>query len=229
MHLDRPGLARTPAFTDELFRCRRECIRYRAPDIDAAVAIKIDGIFVEFRWQELREAHGAAPGRTKVGAWHAVLQHLQGMQEFVTEKILALADIGLGRKHADGVPAAKFARVTAFTRPDRQQDIAGYANFSLDPRQGVAVLHREFFTARSERLECSLAQILRRRLHEFRLLRLLLRFARNGKIGKRKIRLEAAHSRIEGRARDAERLGVRPYGLKPAVECSVGTGGNGRE
>src|SRR5262245_18296529 len=151
------------------------------------------------------------------------------MQEFVAEKILALADIGLGRKHADGVAAAKFARVTAFTRPDRQQDIDGYANFSLDPCKSVAVLHSEFFTARSERLDRRLAQILRRCLHEFRLLRLLLRLARNGEVGKRKVRLEAAYSRIEGRARDAERLGVRPYGLKPAVECSVGTGGNGRE
>src|SRR4029079_13464892 len=106
------------------------------------------------------------------------------MQEFVAEEVLAFADIGLGREHADGVLAAKFARETAFTRPDRQQDIAGYADFPLDPRQGVAVLRGEFSAARSERLECSLAQILRRCLHEFRLLRLLLGLSRNGEIGK---------------------------------------------
>src|SRR5262245_16192933 len=115
------------------------------------------------------------------------------MQEFVAEKILALAGIGLGRKHADGVPAAKFAREAAFARPDRQQDIAGYADFFLDARQNVAVLRREFSAAQSERLECSLAQILRRRLNELRLLRLPLGLARNSEIGKRKIRLKPAH------------------------------------
>ncbi len=105
------------------------------------------------------------------------------MQEFVAEEILALADISLRCEHADGVLAAKFARVAAFARPDRQQDIAGHADFSLDSRQRVAVLRGEFPTARSQRLECRLAQILRRRLYEFRLLRLLLGLARNGEIG----------------------------------------------
>jgi len=151
------------------------------------------------------------------------------MQEFITEEILALADIGLGRKHAYGVLAAKFARETAFTRPDRQQDIAGHADFSLDPRQGVAILRGEFSAARGERLECSLAQILRGCLHEFGLLWLLLGFSRNCEIGKRIVRLKSAHRRIEGRARDTKRLSVRPHRLKPAVECGIGTGGNGRE
>src|SRR5262245_41764651 len=147
MHLDRPGLARTPAFTDELFRCRRECIRYRAPDIDAAVPIEVDGVFVEFRWQELREAHGAAPGRAQICAGHTVLQHLQGMQKFVAEEILAFADIGLGGEYADSVLATKFPREAALARPDRQQDITGHADFFLDPRQRVTVFRREFFSA----------------------------------------------------------------------------------
>jgi hypothetical protein len=69
------------------------------------------------------------------------------MQEFVAEEILALAKIGLRCEHADGVLAAKISREAAFARPDRKQDIAGYADFSLDARQGVAVLRGQFFAA----------------------------------------------------------------------------------
>src|SRR5262245_49397441 len=106
------------------------------------------------------------------------------MQKLVAEEILTFADIGLRGERSDGVLTAKFAREAAFARPDRQQDVAGNANFSLDPRQRVAVFRGEFPSAGSERLERRLAQILRRRLYEFRLLRLLLGLSRNREVGK---------------------------------------------
>src|SRR4029079_16268326 len=119
MHFDCPRLAGTPAFAGELFRGRGKRVRYRAPDVDASVAIEVEGVFVELRWQELREAHGAAPGRAQIRTGHAILKHLQRMQKLVAEEILALADISLRGEHPDGVLAAKFAREAAFARPDR--------------------------------------------------------------------------------------------------------------
>ena len=112
-----PSARRAPAFAGKLLGRRRKRIRHRAPDVDAAVAVEVDGVFVELRRQELREAHRPAPGRAHVGARHAVLQHLQRMQEFVAEEILALADISLRRQHADGVLAAKLARRSRFRAP----------------------------------------------------------------------------------------------------------------
>src|SRR5450759_1697561 len=110
------------------------------PDVGAAVAVEIDGVFVELRRQELREAHGAAPGRAQVGARHAVLQHFQRVQEFVAEEILALTDIGLRRQHADGVVRLFFAAVIGLAPPDRQHHIARHAERFLDARQRVVVL-----------------------------------------------------------------------------------------
>jgi hypothetical protein len=88
-------------------------------------------------------------------------------------------------------------------------------------------------SAGGETIEARFPQILRRRLHEFRLLRLFLGTSRDGEIGQRIVRLHAAEGGVESRARDAERLGIGPYGLKPAVERRIGfrnvcgPGGNG--
>ena len=114
-----------------------------SPDVGAAVAVEIDRVFVEFRRQKLRKTHRAAPGRAHVGARHAVLQHLQGMQEFISEEILALADIGLRRQHADGVGRQPISAIIGFARPDREHDIAGDAEFLLDARQWFAILRGE--------------------------------------------------------------------------------------
>ena len=65
--------------------------------------------------------------------------------------------------------------------------------------------------------------IIRRRLHEFRLARRrLFRPARQHQIGQRQVRLEPARRHIECRARDAERLRLRPQRLQPGLECRVG-------
>ena len=182
------------------------------PYIGAAIAVEIDGIFVEFRRQELREPQRAAPGRTHVGARHAVLQHLQGVQEFVLEELLALADIGLRRQHADCVVRKLVAAIVGFARPDRQHDIAGHAKFFFDAGERVAVLHGELPPARGQTIKGCFAQILRGRLDELRLLRGFLRLAGNGEVGKREIGLETARGSVEGRARDAECLCRGPFG-----------------
>ena len=87
----------------------------------------------------------------KFGARHAVLQHFQRVQEFVSEEILALADIGLRRQHADGVERQLVAAVIGLARPDRQHDIAGHAELFLDARQRVVVLRGEFFALAASR------------------------------------------------------------------------------
>jgi hypothetical protein len=81
--------------------------------------------------------------------------------------------------------------------------------------------------ARGEAIEGRLAQILRRRLHELRLLRSFFRRAGNGEIGERKIGLETARCGVEGRAGYAERLCRRPLRGEPLLECGIG-GARGR-
>ena len=164
-------------------------------------------------------------------ARHAVLQHLQRMQEFIVEEFLALADIGLCRQHADGVIGQLIAAIVGFARPDRQHDTSGHAEFFLDARQRVAILHGKLPAARGKAVEARLAQILRRGLHEFRLLRSLLRLARNGEIGQRQVGFKPARRGIERSARDTHRLRRRPLRGQPLLEGSVGrlTGGRGRE
>ncbi len=150
-----------------------------------AVAVEIDRVFVELRGQELRQPHGAAPGRAQVGARHAVLQHLQRGEEFVAEEILALAGVGLRRQHADGVEPVMFAAVVGLARPDRQHDVARHAELFFDARERALVLRGELLALRGQALEGRLAQILPGRLHEFGLLRRLLGAAGDGEIGQR--------------------------------------------
>jgi hypothetical protein len=189
-----------PAFAGELLRRRCQRIRHRTPDIGTPITIEVDGVFVEFGREELREPHGAAPRGTQIRARHPVLQHLQGMQKFVVEEILALADIGLGRKHADSIVRKLIPAVIGLARPDRQHDVPRYAEFLFDARQRIAILRGELPSARCETIEARLPQILRRRLHEFGLLRLLLGTSRDGEIGQRIVRLQAARCGIECRA-----------------------------
>ena len=211
-----------PALAGELLRRGRQRVRHRMPDVGLAVAVEIDGVFVIFRRQKLREAHGAAPGRAQIRARHAVLQHLQRVEEFVAEEILALAGEGLRRQHAHGIEAVLLAAVIGLARPDRQHHGAGHAELALDARQRVLVLRGECFALRGQAREGRLAQILPRRLHEFGLLRRRLLAAGDVEIGQRQIRLEPARRGIEDGARDAERLRVRPGRLQPLLERRVG-------
>ena len=210
MHLDRPGLARSPAFVLELLCRRGKRVRHRMPDVGAAVAVEIDGVFVIFRGQKLREAHRPAPGRAQIGARHAVLQHLQRVQELVAEKILALAGEGLRRQHLQRVVRLALGAEIGFAAPDRQHHIAGHAEGLSRCAKACRDIGQRVSALRGQATEARLAQILPRRLHEFRLLRLLFRPARQRKIRQRIIGLEAFDARVEHGARHAEVLRGRP-------------------
>src|SRR5262245_18162403 len=105
------------------------------------------------------------------------------MEEFIAEEILALADIGLCCKDANGILAVEFTREITLARPDRQHDAARHAELFFDACESVAILRCELPSTRSKTIKARLPQILRRRLHEFRLLRLLLGTAGDGEIG----------------------------------------------
>jgi len=150
------------------------------------------------------------------------------VQEFVAEEILAFADIGLRRQHADGILARGLAAVIGLARPDRQHDIAGHAELALDARERRLVLRGKLGALRGEAREIAFAQILSWRLHELGLLRLLFRAAGNGEIGQREVGLKAADGGVEGGARDAELLRVGPGGLEEGLEGGVGEGELGK-
>src|SRR6516162_4660608 len=113
------------------------------------------------------------------------------------------------------------ASIVGFAAPDCQDDVAGYAEFLLDARERVVILTCELLTARGETIEGQLAQILCRRLHEFRLLRLLLGTAGNSEVWQRVIGLQPARRTVERGAGDAERLRLRPHHLQPLLERRV--------
>src|SRR6516165_7231253 len=99
-----PAGAALPALADELLRGGGERIGHRSPDILLAVAIEIDGVFVEFGGKELGEAHGAAPGAAHIRELDvALLQYLERVEQLLPEEILPPPVIALGGQHCDGV------------------------------------------------------------------------------------------------------------------------------
>ena len=170
-HLVGPALAALPALAGKLLGRRGQRIRHRGPDVDLAVAVEIDGVLVELRRQELGQPHGAAPGAAQLLARHAVLQHLQRGEEFAAEHVLAPADIGLRRQHADGVVRQLVAAVVGLAAPDRQHDRGLHAELPLDRIERGAVRLEELLALRGEPRDRILSHIIGRRLHELRLLR----------------------------------------------------------
>ena len=103
------------------------------PDVAAAIAVEIDGIFVKIRRQELRQPHGSRPRAFHVGEFDvAILQHLEREQKFSAEFILALAEIGLCRQHADGVARVVRTAIIGLASKDREQDGRRDAELTLD-------------------------------------------------------------------------------------------------
>ena len=143
-HLIGPAHARLPALVDELLRGGGQRIRHRMPDVDAAVAVEIDAVLVIFRRQELREPGGAGPGRAHVLARHrALAEDLQRQDELGAILILAPADIGLRRQHAQRVVRQRVAAVIGLAAPDREHDGGGHAEALFDLGQrGAMFLHQ---------------------------------------------------------------------------------------
>src|SRR6185437_8361494 len=63
-----PGLPAVPALAMQRIAGRAERVRHRVPDVAPAVAVEIDGIFLEIRRQELGVAHGPRPGAAHLRA-----------------------------------------------------------------------------------------------------------------------------------------------------------------
>ena len=139
-----------------------------------------------------------------------LFEHLQREQKLLAELLLAAPEIGLRRKRADRAMRHLRGAVIGLARPDRQHDRARHAEALLDLRQRRAMLFGKRAALRGEPVERGLLQVLGGRLHEFGLRGLAVRPAGNHEIGQRKIRLEAARRRIEGRARHAELLRIGP-------------------
>ena len=113
------------------------------------------------------QAHGAGPGRSHgLAGAHAVLQHLQRVQELVAEHVLAAAEIGLGGEHLDGVVRRAMRR----RRPSRGPRWRARTDAARRARARSCRAKRRASPAapcparRAWRGRC--AQILRRRLGE---------------------------------------------------------------
>ncbi len=138
-HLVAPGLVRHPALGAQLVGRRAQRIRHRAPDVLAAVAVEVVGDRVVFRRHELGEAHGAGPrSRHGLARAHAVLQHLQRVQQLGAEQLLAAAEIGLGGERLDDVVGRLVHPERRLPAPDRQHELALHAE--LAPRSWRATV-----------------------------------------------------------------------------------------
>ena len=74
------------------------------PDIGAAVAVKIDGVFQIIRRQELCQLHCTGPGTVHVGELDAALvENFQRQQKFCNKLLLAATDISLRRQYSNRV------------------------------------------------------------------------------------------------------------------------------
>ena len=144
------------------------------------------------------------------------------MQEFVEEEILAIAGVGLGRQRSDRIKRQLIAAVIRFARPDCQHHITRHTEFLFDTGERVVILRRELPAACRQAVEACLAQILRRRLDEFRLLRLFLGPAGNSEVGQRKIGLQSARGGVESRAGNTKLLSRRPLRGEPLLEGGIG-------
>src|SRR5437879_1030389 len=123
LHLIGPAHTGLPALVDELLRGRGQRIRHRMPDVDPAVAVEIDAVLVILRRQELRVPGGAGPGRAKIIARHrALTENLQRENELTPVLVLAAADIGLRRYHAQRVVRQPVAAIVRLAAPDREHD-----------------------------------------------------------------------------------------------------------
>jgi len=98
-----------------------------------------------------------------------------------------------------------------FTIGNIRRAVTGIARYIVSQHpEGARVVIGRDPRYMGERFVELAAEILRRRLHEFRLLRLLFRPAGQREIGQREIRLQPARGGVEGGARNAERLRLRP-------------------
>ena len=163
MHLVGPVQAALPALAGKLLGRRGERVGHRIPDVGAAVAVEIDRVFQIVRRQKLRQPHRAGPRAFHVGEPDlSVLSDFQRQQEFLAEFVLALAQIGLRRQHADRAARILGAAVIGFAAEDREHDGRIDAELPLDGAERRPVLIVELAAGGREPADRALLDIVRR-------------------------------------------------------------------
>jgi hypothetical protein len=226
-HLQAPGMARHPTRGAELVGSRGQCIRHRAPDVLAPVAVEVVGERMVFRRHELREAHGARPRTLEVLAGaHPVLQQLEGRHQLVAEQLLAPAEKGLGGQRLDHVMLrAAGGAVGGLAPPDGQHDRRRHAQLALDALQRRAVLGEQRLALHRQALQIGGVQILGGRSRELGLaLHLARALAGQHQIRHCQIKPHSLEGRIEGAARHARGIGLRPQRLDELPEAALALG-----
>src|SRR6185312_15575585 len=85
--------------------------------------------------------------------------------------LLATADIGLGRQHADEIIGQSVAAIVGFATPDRKHHGWWHAEAGFDRGQRRTVLRQQPLPIPRETRDARLLQIVRRHLDEFGLRR----------------------------------------------------------
>ncbi len=133
--------------------------------------------------------------------------------------VLAPAGVGLRSENLDGVAGVLLGAVGGLAAPDGDEDVAVDAGRFLDGDDLGLVLLQERAPLRAEVGEILWVQVLHRRLGELGLPGAVVALAPlDDEIGQRKVGGEALESRVEGGARDAERLRIGPQAVEERAE-----------
>ena len=134
VHLVGPAHTALPALADQLLGRRGERIRHRIPDIGAAVAVEIDGVFEIIRRQELRQPHGAGPGAVHVGELDlALVEDFQRVAEIPRGTCpCACRDRPASPARGWRCGVSRGAAVIGFAAEDREHDGGIDAELPLD-------------------------------------------------------------------------------------------------
>ena len=178
-------------------------------------------VLVEFRRQELRQPHRAAPGaahRLRAARRPAASSARAGTRR---------GTCPCAGRYRPASPARGSRRAAACSRRNRSRGPrspaateGGTPNCRSIASSVARCVVEELLALRGEPRDRAFAHVVRRRLHELGLLRRRVGAARHGEIGQRQIGLEPARRRIEGRARDAELLRLGPERLQEFAKAA---------
>ncbi len=181
-------------------------------------------MLVVFRRQELRQACCAAPGGDEVLARHrALAEHLQRQDELVAIAVLTPADPRLRGEHANRVERLLVAAIVGLPAPDREHDGGGHAEAGFDLVQRRPVLREQLSPLVREPRDRWLLDVVGRHLHELGLRRITGGGTTGqDQVGQFIVGLQSRGLAIEGRARDAGGLRLRPQRSDELGEGGVG-------
>src|SRR5262249_49659311 len=139
------------------------------------------------------------------------------------KEILASSVIALWGATGGGVLRQLVAAGRGLAAPNRKQDVSRHAELLLNRRERARVLGGELFRLLGKIGDRGLLDVVGRRLHELGLPARRRAFpAGKIKIGQREGGLERARGRVECRARNGERLRLRPELLQPLLKARIG-------